>query len=524
MSSNPTSLRDADELVKLGKSTLRLLEMREQAVKIGAARLQLESILSDAEHGDVDQLRNWLSQHGELLERDDLQHLSTFLPAEDRSQRRVDMPTALSSLVDSVATIQPQALSQPINTAPDLPTSVVSAASTLSVASAKDDSKPIALPTTIAETNKSDKASIDIAKTIDTKVKPSIKDSVALVKPKSTAKPLPKVAFNVDQALAEEQETKSKRAIRWLSGSLGISVGVHLFLTVGLGLAYYTIIKPPEPMRITSSQSETVELLEAPVELEQLEEMEVTEVSTSMPMPAVTTSAESVAATSVVSSDLGVGELVAPISSPVGSAISEAAGAVGGTGNMPGAQFFGVAASGNTFAFVVDNSGSIGPVFPMVKVELLKTIASLKPTQRFYVSFFGKDLQVMELEQGQPSEYAVYATPENIQKLAVWVNNITTQQGRFPLDALDAAIEVDPDAIYLMFDGATSRDSLLKDIEEINRVTDLISGTMPKCAINTIRFAPSKRDEPDEPKLEALMMNIAKENGGSYRYVPKPPK
>ncbi len=199
-------------------------------------------------------------------------------------------------------------------------------------------------------------------------------------------------------------------------------------------------------------------------------------------------------------------------------------GAVGGKGDMMSAvQFFGVGAAGNTFAFLVDNSGSIRAdgVFEMAKAELIRAVKALKPTQRFFVAFFGEELQIMVLEGATPSEYPVYATPENIQKLERWVVGVKIQAGRHPVDAIELAIEKDPDAIFVMFDGATTIDVPAR-VARINRINDLISGERPKVPINTIRFPPSKSDAPDEPKLDAMMKKLASENGGSYRFVPKP--
>ncbi len=121
----------------------------------------------------------------------------------------------------------------------------------------------------------------------------------------------------------DQEDTRTKRAIRWLSGSVGVSLTLHLLLTVGLGLAVITISQPVEPIRITSSNYEESETLEAPVELEQVEELEVTEVSTQMVMPAVTSDV-SAATSNLAVSDSAIGAVTAPNSNGMGAAISQA--------------------------------------------------------------------------------------------------------------------------------------------------------------------------------------------------------
>jgi hypothetical protein len=194
------------------------------------------------------------------------------------------------------------------------------------------------------------------------------------------------------------------------------------------------------------------------------------------------------------------------------------------TSSLAAANFFGLEATGNIFCFVVDCSGSMrGDPFVATKQELLKTISQLKPTQRFCVFFFNQKLFPMSLE-AQPATtatpasddfrpVAVYATPENLARLQLWMETIPIGTGGPPNQALKLAIELEPDSIFLLTDGVTRSDvagSLLKS----NRQEDELDGPQIRCPIHTIGFYSREG--------EALLQRIATENGGQYRYVPNP--
>ncbi len=338
-------------------------------------------------------------------------------------------------------------------------------------------------------------------------------------------KPAKKIRFDVRAALNNEEGDKAdlrKRAIRWLSGSVGVSVVAHVILTVALGIAVFPILQQPQPLKIVSSATESVEQLEAPLEMPPMEELELTEVSNQMPAPALSSAFDAPATTSLALSESALGPISAPTSNPLGSAVGQATGMIGGTGDMTGAvQFFGASASGNTFAFLVDNSPSIkGAVFDSAKAELMRSVSKLKETQRFYVCFFGKEIMKMPLDKGKVSDFPVYATPDNLQKLARWVASMSLQDGADPSKALEFVIGLEPDAIFLMFDGDTKVD-VVERVKRFNRVTDLIGGTRPKAPIHTIRFPPSKYQSSEEPTFDAMMKKLAADNGGTSRFVGK---
>jgi hypothetical protein len=181
-------------------------------------------------------------------------------------------------------------------------------------------------------------------------------------------------------------------------------------------------------------------------------------------------------------------------------------------------QFFGVKAAGNTFCYVVDVSPSMKKdnAFAAAKAELVRSLSLLKSKQRFYISFFGGEIERLKLSGRDEELYPVYATPENLQKALVWIDRVRVQEKGLPPNiALNEAIKMDPDGIFLLFDGATTVD-VAAYLRKANRSDDLISGNTPSVPIHTIGFYTQE--------FEALMKRIAMENNGIYRFVPKPTK
>jgi hypothetical protein len=218
--------------------------------------------------------------------------------------------------------------------------------------------------------------------------------------------------------------------------------------------------------------------------------------------------------------------LASPLHVPtVGSSAAEsstsmdavAKAAASGNGPMPQATFFGAQAQGNTFVYLVDNSGSMrrDRAFEAAKVELIRSLQSLRESQRYYVMFFGERLEKLSLDGLQPESRPIRATPGHIATTIQWVQRIPIRGGKAPNDALEAAIALEPDAIFLLFDGDTQVD-VASHLRRINRYDDLLQGTVPRVSIHTIGIYSDEHSD--------LLRRIASENLGSYRFVPKPMK
>lgn len=181
-----------------------------------------------------------------------------------------------------------------------------------------------------------------------------------------------------------------------------------------------------------------------------------------------------------------------------------------------GAEFFGVKATGNTFVYIVDCSPSMKKdgAFDAAKQEIGRSLRSMKPTQRFYLMFFGKEIERISMESGREEEYPIYATPANVQKAIEWLGrSVIQKEGWPPNDSLDKAIEMQPDGIFMLFDGDT-RSDVAKHLTKVNRTTDILSEPGPKVPIHVIHFF--------QEEFATAMRKVANENGGTYRFVARP--
>ena len=165
-----------------------------------------------------------------------------------------------------------------------------------------------------------------------------------------------------------------------------------------------------------------------------------------------------------------------------------------------GATFFGVRAEGNSFVFVVDTSGSMSrnSRFLRCRRELLRSVTALHYRQKYFICFFNHDLFAM------PEGALVDAKADQIRKTTKWIQLALPTGFTNPWPGLQQAINMKPDAIYLLTDG-----------EFDPAVMQLVISAQPeskKIPIHTIAFE-SKEGEP-------VLKTISRVTGGEYRFVP----
>lgn len=167
---------------------------------------------------------------------------------------------------------------------------------------------------------------------------------------------------------------------------------------------------------------------------------------------------------------------------------------------LSGGGFFGTAAAGKSFVYVVDMSQSMeGDRFRRAKAELKRSINKLKPAQKFYVIFFND--QAFPLFYPRPAKGLVDATGTMRSKAVRWINNQQPISVTNPEPALQMAIEMQPDVIFFLTDG-----EIPIEVRE-----NTLKANKGHIVIHTIAFAS------DDGKL--LLEQMAKDNGGTYRFV-----
>lgn len=175
-------------------------------------------------------------------------------------------------------------------------------------------------------------------------------------------------------------------------------------------------------------------------------------------------------------------------------------GATGG-GGQPN-TFFNVPlpSAGENFVFIVDASGSMdGKRFDRARKELVYTLRRLGSGHRVYVLFFN-EYDFPQFHPHRTREY-VLATPENIAKIEKWMAGFRPAGNTHPMSAFRKGLELRPDAIFFLSDGAFPPRTL-ELIEQFNK-NDTV--------INTIGL--------EDQAGEALLREIARRNRGKYQFV-----
>lgn len=304
--------------------------------------------------------------------------------------------------------------------------------------------------------------------------------------------------------------------------SSGFLTSVTVHLVAILLLALFNVAFDEEPTErvlmaaIDSGENDDLDIADLIIEdpLDELEELEALPIQLDDPGLAKFGEVTS-AVTAAQVSDVGtmaMSDTLGEIGLLTGGEGDGYASAGDGKG---GAAFFGVKAGGIKFVFMVDGSRSMARNgWEFARQELIDAVDRLKPEQRFYVILFAdKDYRMFGPKSESPTLMA--PTLENKAKLRRWLYNFELVLQTKPLSSVRFAFKLKPDAIYLLTDGQFS-DGTESFLKENNRREDAYDGIVPRVVVHTIGFSSTNGQN--------LLSRIAKDNGGTYRFVPARPK
>ena len=301
-----------------------------------------------------------------------------------------------------------------------------------------------------------------------------------------------------------------KRARRGLPSST-ISLIVHVLII--LLLSIYTLGLPPKEEELglftSTAAYEEVEDFQD-LEIDPSEDMEPldSELTSELSDPGASSfgdlSAESaladVSGDSALSSD-DIGEF----GNLFGDAGTGIATEGEGLGAAATASFFGTKVEGRRILYMLDNSGGMkGGKFETLVEELLKSVESLQPKQQFYVIFYSDT--VYPLFYPQSATNFVRATEKNRNFLREWLDTVELCTGNGIDEALDAAMVIRPDTVFLLTDG----DLFTTKAKE----RQLLDGARRGFPINTFGMAPKEGS-----KFVGELRRVAEANRGTYRSI-----
>ena len=502
----------AQELLERGRLTLIAIQYHERAARYQAAAASLQAAMVQAENGNTKELHEWLESDSHqfksdmnLVSQTDLER-RTLDPETPIRSIRIDQPNNATQLVDSA---EPSSTDPPSDAAPSDETDHVNVV-TQPVDRPIGNSEPRWARMERAAINRLGTAPVDSSKAKE------LFKALAVGSDLAEAIELPnELRISLDLIEFEHDSHNSDRW--WRAPHVWVSLFVHLVLIICLSIIAITVAQEPKLLSIVSASVEAENvILETPMEA--ISELETTSEpfqSTSLPNLSDLVAEDLLAAVPI---ETGSSPSPPPsVSSAVATSASDSAhAAMIGSKMLAGAEFFGVKATGNTFVYIVDSSPSMrrDGAFEAARKEIVRSLSAMKPKQRYFVSFFGKEIDPMVFELGVVERYPVYAKPENVTKTIGWLNRVQIQkEGLPPNNALAEAIGMQPDTIFLLFDGDTKVD-VAKFLRRVNRSDDILTAGMPKVPIHVVHFF--------QDEFQKQMKQVATENGGTYRFVPRP--
>ena len=205
-----------------------------------------------------------------------------------------------------------------------------------------------------------------------------------------------------------------------------------------------------------------------------------------------------------------------------------------------GKSFFGMASEGKSFVYVLDCSLSMNHPhdsdaktrFRKMKLELMNSLAHLRPDQEFFIIFFNHEAIPM------PAERLVSAAPENQQHFLDWVEQVPAHGDTDPTAALGMALRLRPDVIYFLTDGCFSgpANDIVKGIQQSRTtihtfvfetmLTEKQQAGLELMRQKKVSAAMTKLGEATYRRMreilvaEQVMQGLSQNNGGKYHVIP----
>jgi hypothetical protein len=168
-------------------------------------------------------------------------------------------------------------------------------------------------------------------------------------------------------------------------------------------------------------------------------------------------------------------------------------------------SFFGIEAGGQRFVYVFDRSGSMGEPqnepLRAAKAELLASLERLDSLQQFFLIFYNED--VRQFVPGARGKH--FADEVNKSAARRFVDSVQAQGGTSHFEALQRAINLRPDVIFLLTDGEQKDDLSADELARLNRLNGGLS------QIHVIQFAGA-------PYANNSLVQLAGENRGQHTY------
>jgi len=325
------------------------------------------------------------------------------------------------------------------------------------------------------------------------------------------------------QAEPAEEGVQPRRAglSRFLraSSSWLLSMVVHLLVMIVLGL---WLLPSPDnqglaPLMASVDTDQLEELEELEAEDFQIDQMEALAFDVQDPGMAELGDTVELEASEVEVATMSVSDTMDTIGALFGEHGKGWASVGTGTG---GAEFYGAKTRGKRFVFLIDNSLSMTKGrFESALYELMYTIGKMGPDQEFYIIFFSDT--AYPLFYPNSAKGPVKATNEAKQAVYRWLSTVPLVLWTDAKEAVQQALLMHPNGIYLLTDGAFTDDTarFLLNKEGVEKFVKSKSDRYYRHpTIHTVGMEIDKRG------AEKGLKDIAQAYNGSYRHVRSNPQ
>lgn len=283
------------------------------------------------------------------------------------------------------------------------------------------------------------------------------------------------------------------------SRTYGLSTLLHIVALIILSLIVYQSAEKADGGAVISSKISADEELDPEDEEPEVEIAEITEVTETVN--------ETADLAGEIQNTVGLptSDLVSALSaSDLGGGL-EGVGEAAGKAIKASASFFGSKTVASRFVFVIDNSNSMTKGrFETALNELAKTLETLKKDQYYYIIFYSDT--AYGLFHPRTVSDLIPATKQNKLLTLRWLLTVQLCLRTDAAYALESALRLDPDVIFMLGDGAFT------DVQDVRKVMAARSEDQKKIKINALGMEVNAGAAKN-------FTNLAKATGGTYNDV-----
>ena len=165
-----------------------------------------------------------------------------------------------------------------------------------------------------------------------------------------------------------------------------------------------------------------------------------------------------------------------------------------------GTSFYGVEATGQSFVYILDNSGSMrGIRWQEARDELIRSLSQLDEEQQFMVLLYNSRPNIMLNLRGRNFQF-LRATDENRAQVIRWLTRQQPDGNTMPLTSVKLALSLKPDSVFLLSDG------LFQD-----NTVGFLGQLTEKPVVHTFAYK--------SPFGAGFLQRIALDSGGEFRQI-----